>query len=129
MYLVLCEHLCAVVMETQSPLHRSFLVTPSDGSITNIWLVQNGTKCGIDQVRIIKWCLLQQLHPCPLPILRLPPPPYYAYPSPILRLPLPHITPAPSPILRPPPPPYYARPPPHIMPAPSPILRPPPSPI
>ena len=30
---------------------RSFVVTPSDGSITNIWLVQNGTKCGTNQVR------------------------------------------------------------------------------
>ena len=32
---------------------RSFVLTPSDGSITNKWLVQNGTKCGTNQVHII----------------------------------------------------------------------------
>ena len=32
---------------------RSFVLTPTDGSITNIWLVQNGTKCGTNQVHII----------------------------------------------------------------------------
>ena len=36
---------------------RSFIVTPSDGSITNIWLVQNGTKCGTNQVRIQEFVL------------------------------------------------------------------------
>eukprot|EP00731_Ephydatia_muelleri_P029656 Em0021g179a len=36
---------------------RSFVVTPSDGSITNIWLVQNGTKCGTNQICLSSQCL------------------------------------------------------------------------
>ncbi|KAL5475659.1 hypothetical protein EMCRGX_G025502 [Ephydatia muelleri] len=36
---------------------KSFVLTPSDGSITNIWLVQNGTKCGTNQICLSSQCL------------------------------------------------------------------------
>ncbi|KAL5475508.1 hypothetical protein EMCRGX_G025332 [Ephydatia muelleri] len=36
---------------------KSFVVTPSDGSVTNIWLVQNGTKCGTNQICLSSQCL------------------------------------------------------------------------
>ena len=44
--------LCGVNCILNCCQFRSFIFTPSDGSITNIWLVQNGTKCENNKVHM-----------------------------------------------------------------------------